>query len=77
MWAFMVVLVHPLGCKRPHLFQVIPVILRQPFVSDRPIEPLNESIVGHGPFVMNTRAEIVQAIQDFQQGKFGQIVDQS
>lgn len=40
-------------------------------------EPLNESIVGHGPFVMNTRAEIVQAIQDFQQGKFGQIVDQS
>jgi len=40
-------------------------------------EPLNESIVGHGPFVMNTRSEIMQAIQDYQHGKFGQIVNQS
>lgn len=37
-------------------------------------EPLNEAIVGHGPFVMNTRAEITQAIQDYNNGKFGQIV---
>jgi redox-sensitive bicupin YhaK (pirin superfamily) len=37
-------------------------------------EPLNEEIVGHGPFVMNTRAEITQAIQDYNKGKFGQIV---
>ena len=28
-------------------------------------EPLNEPIVGHGPFVMNRREEIVQAIRDF------------
>jgi quercetin 2,3-dioxygenase len=27
--------------------------------------PLNEPIVGHGPFVMNTREEIAQAIEDF------------
>lgn len=36
--------------------------------------PLNEPIAGHGPFVMNTRAEITQAIQDYNNGKFGQIV---
>ena len=40
-------------------------------------EPLNEPIVGHGPFVMNTRAEIMQAMQDYNNGKFGQIVAQS
>lgn len=37
-------------------------------------QPLNEPIVGHGPFVMNTRAEIMQAMQDYNNGKFGQIV---
>lgn len=36
-------------------------------------EPLNEPIVGYGPFVMNTREEITQAIHDVQSGKFGQI----
>lgn len=39
--------------------------------------PLNEPIVGHGPFVMNTRAEIMQAMQDYNNGKFGQIVTES
>ncbi len=34
-------------------------------------EPLNEPIVGHGPFVMNTHAEILQAIRDFEAGKMG------
>ena len=35
--------------------------------------PLNEPIVGHGPFVMNSREEIAQAITDFNNGHFGQI----
>lgn len=36
-------------------------------------EPLQEPVVGHGPFVMNTREEIQQAIHDFNNGHFGQI----
>lgn len=34
-------------------------------------EPIDEPIVGYGPFVMNTREEIHQAIDDFNQGRFG------
>lgn len=34
-------------------------------------EPLNEPIVGHGPFVMNTQREIAEAITDFHHGRFG------
>ena len=33
--------------------------------------PFGEPIVSHGPFVMNSREEIVQAIQDYQAGRFG------
>lgn len=33
--------------------------------------PLNEPVVSHGPFVMTTREEIIQAIRDYQAGKFG------
>lgn len=36
-------------------------------------EPINEPIVGYGPFVMNTEAEIVRTMRDVQSGKFGQI----
>jgi quercetin 2,3-dioxygenase len=34
-------------------------------------QPLREPIVSHGPFVMNTREQIAQAIKDFHEGKFG------
>jgi quercetin 2,3-dioxygenase len=36
-------------------------------------EPIDEPIVGHGPFVMNSQAEINQAIADFDSGTFGRI----
>jgi quercetin 2,3-dioxygenase len=35
--------------------------------------PLNEPIVRYGPFVMNTEAEIVQAIEDYRHGRMGTI----
>lgn len=35
---------------------------------------IGEKIVQMGPFVMNTQAEIMQAIQDYQNGRFGDIV---
>lgn len=36
-------------------------------------KPIREKIVQMGPFVMNTQAEIQQAIRDYQEGRFGQI----
>lgn len=34
-------------------------------------EPIDEPVVGHGPFVMNSQQQIIQAIADFNSGKFG------
>ena len=34
-------------------------------------DPIGAPVVSHGPFVMNTRAEIEDAMRDYQAGKFG------
>jgi len=34
--------------------------------------PIDEPVVQHGPFVMNTREEIMEAFMDYQTGKFGE-----
>jgi redox-sensitive bicupin YhaK (pirin superfamily) len=38
-------------------------------------EPIDDPLVFYGPFVMNTREQIIQAIEDFDSGKFGYLED--
>jgi hypothetical protein len=56
------------------------VVISNPADAQRPLDllliagvPLNEPVVRYGPFVMNTEAEIIQAINDYQEGRMGRI----
>ncbi|MRG43711.1 pirin family protein [Chitinophaga sp. SYP-B3965] len=39
-------------------------------------EPLNENIAQHGPYVMNTETEVLEAMRDFQMGKMGILIEE-
>ena len=49
------------------------VLAGEGFVLFGHAEPFGEPVFSHGPFVMNTREEIVQAIADYNAGKFGSV----
>ena len=46
---------------------MVGVLLRAILVAGRPI---GEPVARYGPFVMNTEAEIIQAIEDYRRGRF-------
>jgi redox-sensitive bicupin YhaK (pirin superfamily) len=40
-------------------------------------EPINEPIASHGPFVMNTETEIMEAFRDYKMGKMGVLIEET
>jgi redox-sensitive bicupin YhaK (pirin superfamily) len=49
------------------------VALADAFVVFGHADPIDEPVVAHGPFVMNTREEILDAIRDYQAGLFDNV----
>lgn len=39
-------------------------------------KPLDEEVVSHGPFVMNTQTQIMEAMRDYQMGKMGVLIEE-
>jgi redox-sensitive bicupin YhaK (pirin superfamily) len=39
-------------------------------------EPLNEPVIAHGPFVMNTETQVMEAFRDYQMGKMGVLIEE-
>lgn len=39
-------------------------------------EPLDEQVVSHGPFVMNSQTQIMEAMRDYQMGKMGVLIEE-
>ena len=37
-------------------------------------EPIDETIVAYGPFMINTKKEVLEAFRDFQEGQMGNLV---
>jgi redox-sensitive bicupin YhaK (pirin superfamily) len=38
--------------------------------------PIDEKVIQHGPYVMNSETEILEAIRDYQKGKMGILVEE-
>jgi redox-sensitive bicupin YhaK (pirin superfamily) len=39
-------------------------------------KPIKEPMVSHGPFVMNTQTELLEAMRDYQMGKMGILIEE-
>ena len=40
-------------------------------------KPIDEKVTQSGPYVMNTQTEILEAIRDYQMGKFGILIEEA
>ena len=39
-------------------------------------QPISEKVVTHGPFVLNTESQIMEAMRDYQMGKMGYLIEE-